>query len=74
MGIHMYSFISSGVHRWKFFASAHENRAPGADITEFHIILDVVRSNVLVVSSYRYLVRLPPAVILTLLGSFFWAL
>ena len=30
------------------------------DITEFHMILDVVRSAVLVVNSYGYFIRLPP--------------
>ena len=74
MVILVYSFPSSGVHRQKFFSFTHANRAPGVDITEFHIILDFVRSAGLVVISYRYLIRLPPSVILALLGSFFHAL
>ena len=43
-------------------------------MTLFHIILVVVMSAVLVVSSPGHLIRLPPAVILTLLGSDFCGL
>ena len=45
--------------------------APGVLMTEFHMILDVVRSAVLVVQSNGQSIKLPPAVSLTRLGSSF---
>ena len=45
--------------------------APLVLIVLFHIMLEVCRSAVLVFNSPGYCIRLPPVVILTLLGFFF---
>ena len=48
--------------------------APFVDIVLFYRILLVVRSAAHVISSLRYIIQLPPAVIRTLLGSSFYGL
>ena len=48
------------------------NFSPSVLMTLFHNIFAVVTSAVRVVNSLAYLMRLPPAVILTIFGSSFW--
>ena len=45
-GIHMYSYLVSGVFRKKFFRSMTQNFAPGVDKTELRCILTVVMTAV----------------------------
>ena len=68
-GIFMYSYCFMSVPRYTLEMSKPENVAPSVLRMLFHSIFDVVRLAILVVRSPGVLIRLPQAVIQTLLGS-----
>ena len=72
--IYMYLYLSVGIARQKLSASAAVYLAPGVLMALFHMISEVMRSGVIVVDSMGYLIRFPPAVIWTKLGSSFCTL
>ena len=69
--IHIYLYWSNRVQRFKLLMSTNMCLALMVIMMMFHNIFYFIRSDILIMISTVYFMRLPPAVILTRLGSVF---